>query len=67
MSLGEEVVISLPELNLRVVTAIDDSGTARFSVPADVELWSPATPRLYDVLITSKSDRIYDRIGFRTI
>ena len=67
MSLGEEVVISLPELNIRVVTAIDDSGTARFSIPANVELWSPANPRLYDVIITSKSDRIYDRIGFRTI
>ena len=32
-----------------------------------VELWSPKSPRLYTVRISSSSDDLYDRTGFRKI
>jgi len=32
-----------------------------------IQFWSPENPKLYKVIITSKTDRIEDKIGFRTI
>ncbi|MGC1452943.1 MAG: hypothetical protein WA830_23175, partial [Candidatus Sulfotelmatobacter sp.] len=32
-----------------------------------MERWSPAHPKLYDVILTSGADTIHDQIGFRTI
>ena len=34
---------------------------------AALDLWSPERPKLYDVTIESGTDRVPDRIGFRTI
>ena len=31
------------------------------------ELWSPANPKLYQVIIKSNSDEVVDSIGFRSI
>ena len=67
MKAGSEIVMSLPELDVHATAETDESGVARFSFPADVALWSPSNPKLYEVHITSDTDRIHDRIGFRTI
>jgi beta-glucuronidase len=42
-------------------------GLASISIRARLDLWSPESPKLYDVEIDSSSDRITDRIGFRSI
>ncbi|MCE8019486.1 glycoside hydrolase family 2 [Halomonas sp. MCCC 1A11036] len=42
-------------------------GRGRCCIAADPERWSPANPRLYDVVLTAGDDRITDRVGFRTI
>ena len=39
MDRGEEIVISLPEINVQARAKIDESGAARFSFPANVDLW----------------------------
>lgn len=67
MKAGSEIVMSLPELDVHATAETDESGVARFSFPANVALWSPSNPKLYEVQITSDTDRIHDRIGFRTI
>jgi beta-glucuronidase len=46
----------------------DASGTAHAEIPApNLGLWSPESPRLYDVSLEAAADRTSDRIGFRTI
>lgn len=67
MDRGEEIVISLPEIDVQATAKIDESGTARFSFPANVDLWSPTNPKLYNVQVAAAADQIHDRIGFRTI
>jgi beta-glucuronidase len=62
-----EVSIEIPEIRLKQSAQVDDSGRAVFRFPAQVQLWSPETPKLYHVMISGGSDRVTDEIGFRTI
>lgn len=68
---GTPVTVSFQELAAVFEGEVDARGRAvlEFSVP--VELWSPDSPKLYDVEITlgqgAKADQVQDRIGFRTI
>ena len=63
----QELRIAVPELGLRVITMSDKDGRAAFKVAAEPEFWSPESPKLYDVAIESETDRVADRVGFRTI
>jgi len=65
---GEKVQLRLPELNIKQTFTADKNGKASFSfaVP-DAQLWSPDTPKLYTVQISSGSDKLADNIGLRTI
>ncbi len=40
-------------------------GTATIAFDADLDLWSPSSPTLYDVTIATESDKVVDQIGFR--
>lgn len=64
---AQDVVIRIPEARVeqRVRTGAD--GRAEFRFDAALQPWSPGTPRLYDVEIVAETDRVVDRIGFRTI
>jgi beta-glucuronidase len=64
---GQIVRIEIPEAGVDLETATNAVGVAEVSVQADLTLWSPGNPKLYDVIITSGEDRVVDRIGFRTI
>jgi len=59
--------ISIPELKIETPFRTDDQGFCGFQFEAAPELWSPENPKLYDVTLQTKTDRIQDRIGFRTI
>ncbi len=64
---NEDVTIEVPELKLKKKINVNgDSAAFNFKLPK-VQLWSPETPKLYRVVLTSKDDRIEDKIGFRTI
>ncbi len=63
----QDISLSIPELGAAAEMTADANGYAEFRMDANPELWSPRNPRLYDVLIESDSDRVRDRIGFRTI
>lgn len=57
--------ISGTNVNKKINTGKNE--TTKFSFNADVKLWSPENPYLYDVKIESQTDTIVDQIGFRTI
>ena len=64
---NEPVTIEIPELKLKkTVNSNGDSVGFNFKIPK-LQLWSPETPKLYQVIISSKEDRIDDKMGFRTI
>jgi beta-glucuronidase len=66
--LRQHVVITIPEANLTAEADTDDDGVARFVISApQLDLWSPDHPRLYAVDVAAATDRIADKIGFRTI
>lgn len=64
---AQDVTVSIPELKTKVTVRTDGEGFASFSVKAKPVLWCPENPKLYDVLLTSETDSIRDRIGFRVI
>ena len=64
----ENVVLEIPELKIKTTFSTDENGLVKFNFPVkNVNYWSPENPKLYAVKITSKSDKVADKIGFRTI
>lgn len=64
---GEMLTVEIPELKFKkVVPAGGQLISLNFKLPK-LQLWSPESPRLYTVKISTKTDRTQDRIGFRTI
>ena len=64
---NEEITIEIPELKFKKkINSTGDSTGFNFNL-SNLQLWSPETPKLYQVIISSKNDRIEDKIGFRTI
>ncbi|MES2676589.1 MAG: glycoside hydrolase family 2 TIM barrel-domain containing protein [Pseudomonadota bacterium] len=66
-SKAADVVVSIPELNIKQAIAINREGIGSFSMPANPILWSPEDPKLYDVEIAFNGETIKDRIGFRIV
>lgn len=65
---GATVEIELPELGEKIATTTDASGRAAFHfTPHALTLWSPESPRLYEVRLRSGESFISERVGFRTI
>ncbi|MDH6309542.1 beta-glucuronidase [Dysgonomonas sp. PFB1-18] len=64
---GQTVTIEIPELKIKQTLTTDASGMASVEVKATPSLWSPESPKLYDVLVSSATDKVNDEIGFRTI
>jgi beta-glucuronidase len=67
-SSGAPVTVSIPELHLETQASLSADGRAaiKFTVKG-MQLWSPAQPKLYRVLLHSGEDTLEDQIGFRTV
>ena len=63
----QPVTVPIPEARVSITVTPDESGLAAIGVDAQLALWSPENPKLYDVEIENSSDRVSERIGFRTI
>lgn len=64
----QHVTVTIPEANLTARAETDADGVAHFEIAApQLSLWSPENPKLYAVEIATDTDRVSDRIGFRTI
>lgn len=64
---AQQVSIEIPEAAIKQTVTTDAAGHAEFRFPAKLDLWSPEHPKLYDVVLSSGSDKVHDAIGFRTI
>lgn len=63
----QNVIVEIPELKIKTTVAISGS-EASFKIPVkNIQLWSPKTPKLYEVIIALGEEKIKDKIGFRTI
>ena len=65
--LNQKITVSIPQAGISRSFATDAKGSADISFNADLMLWSPENPKLYDVIIESETDVVRDQIGFRTI
>jgi beta-glucuronidase len=66
-SQAQSVSLEIPEINFKKSLTTDAQGYAEFRFPAQLKLWSPDEPKLYQVLIATNRDKVEDQIGFRTI
>ncbi len=64
---NENILLEIPGLKFKKEIAVSgDSAAFNFTLPA-LELWSYQRPKLYQIILTSKDDKVKDKIGFRTI
>jgi len=65
-----KICMEIPELGIRYDIPVEN-GKGEAAISVKPELWSPESPKLYDVIFTYKAgsyiDTARDRIGFRTI
>ena len=61
------VTVSIPELGVNKKIKVNKSGEISFMIAASPRLWSPRSPKLYDVELSYNGESIKDKIGFRTI
>jgi beta-glucuronidase len=65
---NEKITLLIDEAGIRTTINTDDSGKAAINISSrQITLWSPETPKLYNVTIIHDADTIKDKIGFRTI
>ena len=65
---GQTVTLSIAEAGIKHSVKTDAEGRATFNLPArKLKLWSPQSPKLYAVSLSSGGDAVSDKIGFRTI
>jgi beta-glucuronidase len=64
---AQDIRIRIPELKLNKTVRSGTDGKAAVNFAAAMQLWSPANPKIYQVIIESESDTLTDYIGFRTI
>jgi beta-glucuronidase len=70
ISASQPVTLSIPELKIKQTVTTDNAGYAAINaeLPAkNVTLWSPDTPKLYAVTLSTPTDTVTDEIGFRSI
>lgn len=58
--------LTIDELGVNEEVVIRD-GKGEFTIKVTPDLWSPETPKCYDVAVQCGSDTIRDRVGFREI
>jgi beta-glucuronidase len=66
-TLNQKVTIRIPEAGITKSFTTDANGYTEISFNADLTLWSPNNPKLYDVSIEAETDHLSDQIGFRSI
>ena len=68
---AQTVKVEVPELKLSVTARTGGDGRASFIVPlprkSGIRLWCPEDPKLYEVVVSSDTDSVTDKIGFKTV
>ena len=66
-SSGHNIKLEIPELKFTAKYQTNSSGVIEENIKINPQLWSPASPKLYEVIISSNAETISDVIGFRSI
>jgi len=64
---SQAITVEIPKANVKQTFNTNADGYVEFEFDAELQLWSPDNPRLYDVLIKSQTDSLTDSVGFRSI
>jgi len=65
---NQKVALTIPELKIRKELITTTDGRVSFEIKANkIKYWSPSSPKLYEVILSSGTDLLKDQIGFRTI
>jgi beta-glucuronidase len=65
--LNQKINIRIPELGVSTLFTTGGGDYLVIDVTADLKLWSPENPKLYDVIIEAETDRVREQIGFRSL
>ncbi|HBB97991.1 MAG TPA: beta-glucuronidase [Blastocatellia bacterium] len=65
--ISQKISIRIPEARISKSFSTDANGFARIEFDANLTLWSPDNPKLYEVVVETETDRVQDEIGFRTL
>src|SRR5215216_1598663 len=60
--LNQRITVRIPEAGISKTVSTDDRGFAEIDFNADLKLWSPESPKLYDVIVEGETDQIRDQI-----
>lgn len=63
----DSVTVSIPELGVNKQVNMRGQTRQSFTLGAEPDLWSPDSPKLYDVTLSYMGKSFEDRIGFRQI
>lgn len=62
------VKIEIPELKVASEAFTDERGLAKKTFRVrNLKRWSPQNPKLYQVIVSSESDKVEENIGFRNL
>jgi len=65
---SQSVTVEIPELKLKQTLKTDANGEVKTAfVSKKIKRWSPGSPTLYQVKVSSKSDQVEEQIGFRNV
>jgi beta-glucuronidase len=67
MKSHQRLSVEIPELHIKGESITDEQGRAEISFEAQPQLWTPQSPKLYEVVLRADKDVVHDTIGFRTI
>ena len=65
--LNQKIAVRIPEAGVSRSFTTNASGMAAIDFTADLKLWSPDSPKLYDVLVEAETDQVREQVGFRSI
>jgi beta-glucuronidase len=64
---AQTVRVRIPEAGISHTIKTNAKGYAAFEFPAEIALWSPQSPKLYDVEVVAETDQLVEPIGFRSL
>lgn len=65
--LRQRIIVRIPEAGISRSFATDANGLALIDSSAELKLWSPEDPKLYEVRIEAETDQVREQIGFRSL
>ncbi|HOK36069.1 MAG TPA: glycoside hydrolase family 2 TIM barrel-domain containing protein [Paludibacteraceae bacterium] len=63
----QNLFFEIPELKIKQSLTTNEEGIVNFEIKSHPKLWSPTSPKLYEVKFSTDKETFSDQIGFRTI